>query len=408
METVIQDDLRQTRSGQKANEILRKCVHCGFCNATCPTYQILGDERDGPRGRIYLIKSLLEGETETQTAQTHLDRCLTCRACETACPSGVEYGHLLEIGREQLAENISELSLLDRLYRWSLRKLMTTRKLFQFSIAFGKIIRPVLPARYRSKIPSAKVKKNNILKKKHARKVILFQGCVQPTLTPNTNIQTELLLDKLGIETISVENEQCCGALSHHLAATAEAKHFIKQNIDAWWPLIEGGAEAIISTASGCGVMLKDYAYLLADDPEYTLKAERVSELSADISEYIARLDLSSVTIAQPFQTKRLAFHSPCTLQHGQNLNGQLEELLTKLGLELHSFSDAHMCCGSAGAYSLLQPELSIELQQKKIQAIKSVKPDLIVTANIGCQMHLQEASDVPVKHWIELFEDIQ
>ncbi len=408
MQTELREDIKHTRAGIKANEILRKCVHCGFCAATCPTYQILGDERDSPRGRIYLIKSFLEGDIETQTAQRHLDRCLSCLGCETACPSGVEYGRLLEIGREQLLKTTPVPDIFDRFYRWSLRKLMTTRKLFQVAVWFGKLFRPLLPEVYRPKLAAANVIKNNKIKKRYARKVILFQGCVQPTLTPNTSRQTEILLNKLGIETINVKNEQCCGALSHHLSATAEAKDFARRNIELWWPLIEEGVEAIISTASGCGLMLKDYGYLLEDDSVYAGRAERISDLTHDLSEYVSELDLATISISESVKSLRLAFQSPCTLQHGQKLDGQVEALLSKMGFELFSFPDAHMCCGSAGVYSLLQSELSKQLQAKKISAIELAKPDMIITANIGCQLHLQEATDVPVKHWIELLEDIQ
>ncbi len=297
MQTDIKPELRNTRAGERANEILRKCVHCGFCLATCPTYQLLGDERDSPRGRIYLIKSLLEGDVDTAVANTHLDRCLTCRACETTCPSGVEYGQLLDIGRAELGKTKQQPGYYQRIVRFVLRKFLTNRILFRTSIWFGRLFQKFLPRTLQAKLGQAskhtlKQKCNERVYQTHNRNIILFQGCVQPTLTPDTNIDTKQILDRLGIHAIETEREVCCGAISHHLSATAEARHFMRRNIDAWWPLIEQGVEAIIITASGCGVMLKDYGTLLQDDADYAEKALQVSRLVCDVSEYISGLEI--------------------------------------------------------------------------------------------------------------------
>ena len=399
MQTKLKPEIQNSAAGKTANSILRKCVHCGFCLATCPTYQILGDERDSPRGRIYLIKSLLEGDVDSSVVQTHLDRCLTCRGCETTCPSGVEYAELLDVGRTQLAEQ-NTLGFFNSFYRWCLRRFLTNRSLFKSCVSIARLFKPLLPRGLTKQLNNARYQPTATQVSACSRKVILFRGCVQPTLTPDTNLIVKDLLTEIGIEAIEVEQEQCCGALSHHLAAQNEAKDFIRNNIDSWWPMIDD-VEAIISTASGCGVMLKDYAKLLSDDPAYSEKAEKISAMAQDVSEYFK----SNFTASDDQKSQRLAFHNPCTLQHGQKIQGLVESILESCGFTLLKFQDAHMCCGSAGSYSILQPELSKQLQKKKINNIEAVKPDVIVTANIGCQLHLQQATDIPVRHWVELLK---
>ncbi len=398
MQTFIEKEISNTSRGQEAERILRSCVHCGFCTATCPTYQLLGDELDGPRGRIYLIKSTLEGQTTSGKTLTHLDRCLTCRACETTCPSGVEYGKLLDIGRHYVEQKVPRVWH-QRLYRFVILKTFPYQKRFKFLLRLGQLCRVVLPGDLKKTVPEYVKENKSRVTTEHARKVILFTGCVQPVLAPNINQSTIKLLDYLGVSVIQLESEQCCGALSHHLSAEEQARQFMRNNIDLYWPLVEQGVEAIVITASGCGVHLKDYGYLLREETEYAAKAKTISGLAKDLSEYISEFDLDKVS--KP-NCANIAFQNPCTLQHGQQLNGLTEKILTKLGFELLEIENAHLCCGSAGVYSLLQKEISKKLQTEKIKNLEKKKPELILTANIGCLQHLQQVSSVPIKHWVE------
>lgn len=401
METNIHPDYKETARGQLAESILRTCVHCGFCTATCPTYQELGDELDGPRGRIYQIKNMLEGETPGRETQQHLDRCLTCLNCMTTCPSGVQYDKLIDIGREITEEQVPR-PLGEKFLRWGLRQVLPYSQRFDSLLSLARVARPLMPAVLKSKItPAQKCIKATGLKQ-HERKIILHKGCVQPTLTPATDAAAARVLDSLGIELISPQDSGCCGAVSQHLSASDEAKAFVRRNIDAWWPAIEAGAEAILVTASGCGVMVKDYGHLLADDSQYAEKAARVSSLTRDLSEILTADDIKGLGSKAP---KKIAFHAPCTLQHGQKLPGKVESLLTAAGFELTPIRDAHSCCGSAGTYSVLQPELSQKLLRKKLNALQESSPTLIATANVGCQTHLDTKADVRVIHWIELFD---
>ncbi len=400
MQTSLTETLLATDDGRNAEAILRSCVHCGFCNATCPTYQLLGDELDGPRGRIYLIKQVLEGADATISTQLHLDRCLTCRACETTCPSGVRYGELLDIGRAYI-ERHTRRSSPASIVRWLLRRVLPYTRRFALLLRIGQALRPLLPPSLRASVParrSAPFWPVNT----HQRRVLLLDGCVQPILAPDINAAAARVLDRLGISAVRVPQAGCCGALSHHLSADDEAHAHMRKQIDAVWPDIEAGCEAIISTASGCGVHIKDYGRLLRDDPVYADKAARVAALCRDISELLADEDLSRLTAA-PRMPRRIAFQSPCTLQHGQRLNGTVEKLLHDLGFELLPVADAHLCCGSAGTYSILQSSLSKRLRSNKLAALEAHTPELIATANIGCLTHLQAAARVPVKHWIEL-----
>jgi len=401
METRLADFIKDTPQGKEADNILRACVHCGFCTATCPTYNLLGDELDGPRGRIYQIKQVLEGNPATEATQQHLDRCLTCRNCETTCPSGVHYSRLLDIGRSVVNEQV-ERPKSQQLVRWGLRKLMITPGIFSPAIFLGRMVRPLLPETLRKKIPPAQIAPQTPTTTQ-TRKIILAQGCVQPTYKPATNAAFSRVLNRLQIQTVSTSAERCCGAVSLHLDAVEEAKQLMRVNIDAWWPHIEAGAEAIVNTASGCGVMIKDYAHSLENDAAYAEKAKKVSALVKDPCEILEQEALD--TLPLPDRPK-VAFQSPCTLQHGLKLGGRVEKILQRLGFELTPVPEPHFCCGSAGTYSVLQKELSTQLQQRKVQNLEKGKPDVIATANIGCHLHLESATRIPVKHWIELIDD--
>ena len=403
MRTSITNQYRDTSTGEEAERILRNCVHCGFCNATCPTYLLLGDELDGPRGRIYLIKNMLEGETPTAKTQLHLDRCLTCRNCETTCPSGVEYGSLLDIGRKLVSEQVKR-SPGQRLFRFMLRKLLLSKNLFSGSLRLGQVFRPVLPRRIQQSIPLRASAMHVWPKTQHLRKILLVEGCVQTALQPDIDKAAAIVFDRIGIQSLRIKAAGCCGSISHHAEAESETHAYIKTNIDAWWPAIESGSiEAITMTASGCGVMLKDYAQILADDPAYADKAGKISALYKDPCEIITAADIETGNINANHTGKPVAFHPPCTLQHGLKLDGRIEALLTSLGYKLVGFNDKHLCCGSAGTYSITQKDLSGKLLDNKLAAIESAQPELIVTANIGCQTHLQGGTAIPVRHWLEL-----
>ena len=386
---------------QEADSILRSCVHCGFCTATCPTYQELGDERDGPRGRIYLIKQLLETGDISEKSQTHLDRCLTCRSCETTCPSGVKYGRLAEIGRGIMEDQL-ERPFKQKLVRWLLRKVLPYPSRFGPLLRLGQLGRAVLPAALKAKVP---VKQSSLAwpRSHHARRMLVLGGCAQSSATPNTNVIAARVLDKLGISLLTAPEAGCCGAVSYHLSAHEEGLAFMRRNIDAWWPEIEAGAEAIVISASGCGAMVKEYGEKLGKDPQYAAKAKRVSELAKDLGEILVKEDLARLQLQN--QGRKTAVHCPCSLQHAQQLGGLVEQILQQAGIELTRTRDGHLCCGSAGTYSIQQPELSQKLLSNKLEALTIENPEQIVTANVGCQLHLGSKSKVPVKHWIELLD---
>lgn len=401
MQTNLADFVKNTPQGIEADSILRTCVHCGFCNATCPTYQLLGDELDGPRGRIYLIKQMLEGQQVTHKTRDHLDRCLTCVNCQTTCPSGVRYGRLVDIGRE-IAEERTQRPFADRLMRRMLRWILPYPARFGPLLGLGRAFRFLMPARLRNKIPERANISAQWPQQQHARTMLLLDGCVQPALAPGINAATAKVLDQCGISIVRATGAGCCGAVSQHLAAPEEARRFMRHNIDAWWPHIEAGAEAIVMTASGCGSLVKEYEHHLQGDPAYSDKARRISELTKDLSEVIRDEDLPRTGGSG----KRIAFHPPCTLQHGQKVIGVVEQILLDAGYELTAVNDAHLCCGSAGTYSILQPELSQQLLSNKLGNLQAGQPELVATANIGCLTHLQTKSDVPVVHWIELLSN--
>ena len=405
MQTNLADWIKDTPEGREADAILRKCVHCGFCLATCPTYNLLGDELDSPRGRIYLMKQAFEGAPVTVRTQVHLDRCLTCRACETTCPSGVQYGRLVDIGREVIGKKVPR-GLADGAFRRLLRFAFLSGPLFSFGVGMGRALRPLLPRSLAKQVPPRR-EAGAWPAARHARRMIVLDGCVQPTLAPDINAATARVLDRLGISLVSVPKAGCCGAIEFHLDAQDAALDRMRRQVDAWWPHVEAGAEAIVITASGCGTMVQDYGHLLARDPAYAKKAARVTELARDVGqvvaaerEALARLLSGKATVPEP-----VAYHAPCSLQHGLKQKGIVESILRDAGFTLTAVPDPHVCCGSAGTYSILQPELSAQLLANKVRALESGAPSAICTSNIGCLLHIESGASKPVSHWIELLD---
>ncbi|MES2236676.1 MAG: glycolate oxidase subunit GlcF [Pseudomonadota bacterium] len=401
MQTNLADFIKDTPEGQEADAILRSCVHCGFCTATCPTYQLLGDELDGPRGRIYLIKQVLEGQPATEKTQSHLDRCLTCRNCESTCPSGVEYGRLMDIGRGIVEQQVAR-PLGQQLLRYALKEVLPRRWLFSPAMKAGQMMRPLLPRALKNKVPVARDPGHRPTRT-HARKMLLLDGCVQPDMSPNINAATARVLDALGVQLIVAPRAGCCGAIRHHMNDQAGGLDDMRRNVDAWWSYVEAGAEAIVMTASGCGVTVKEYGHLLARDPAYASRAQKISALTKDLSEILPAFETrlaSKVSIK-----KRVVYHPPCTLQHGQQIRGKVEDVLRAVGVEVKLCADSHLCCGSAGTYSVLQPTLSYQLRDNKIKHLQATEPEMIVSANIGCLTHLQSGTDTPVVHWVELID---
>ena len=405
MQTNLAPEYRDTHEGREADAILRACVHCGFCTATCPTYQILGDELDGPRGRIYLIKEVLEGAAVTAKTQTHLDRCLTCRSCETTCPSGVQYGRLLDIGRGLVEKKVGR-TLTFGAQRWAIRRVLLSKTLFGAALSMGRLVKGLLPRELGDRIPSGS-RAGEWPAPRHSRTMIIMEGCVQPALKPGIDAATARVLDRIGISALRIaDGGGCCGALSHHLSAEDEARAIIRRNIDAWWPYVHRGLEAIVVTASGCGVMVKDYGHFFAHDAAYAAKAKKIAELARDPIEVIAaEWKKIAPLIAMDQGPQRIAFHPPCTLQHGMKIRGQVEEILLAIGNSLLPVADTHVCCGSSGTYSILQPVLANTLKANKLRALEALRPEVIVTANIGCMTHLESGTRTPVKHWIELLD---
>lgn len=413
MQTNIITALRDTADGREADRILRACTHCGFCTATCPTYQLLGDERDGPRGRIYLIKQVLEGEQPTEKTQLHLDRCLTCRNCETTCPSGVEFAKLADIGRDLVDQKVSRPPS-ERALRWGLRNVVAHRRRFAFFFMLGHLAKPLLVgplAPLKRKMPPRRPKlawpapaePERYRAAADQRTMLVLDGCVQPVAAPNTNAHAARVLSRLGVRLIAPRASGCCGAIGQHLGRRNEAKAFARANIDAWWPYIEAGAEAIVITASGCGASVADYGYMLRDDPDYADKAARVSALTRDLSDVLADEDLS--TLGDLGRGRRVAYHPPCTLRNAPGLHDHVAAMVSRVGYALTPVPDQHLCCGSAGTYSILQPGMANQLRDDKLTALTSGGPEQIVTANVGCQLHLEAASGLPVRHWIELLD---
>ena len=408
MQTALTPEFAGTAEGIEADAILRKCVHCGFCTATCPTYQLLGDELDGPRGRIYLIKQVLEGHAPTRSTQLHLDRCLTCRNCETTCPSGVQYGNLVEIGRRIVDERVPRPPS-EKMLRTALRTGLTS-PLFKPALKAGQMVRGLLPAALQAKLPPpAPASAYRWPQREHPRKVLLLLGCVQPAMAPNINSATARVLDAAGIQTLVAEDAGCCGAIHLHGGDPEGGLAHMRRNIDAWWPLVStGGVEAIVMNASGCGVTVKEYGHALRHDPAYADKASRIADLTRDLSELLPDI---APTLAKRLSTKskrpRLAFHPPCSLQHGQKLRGGVETHLRALGFSVEvALNEAHLCCGSAGTYSVLHPELALPLRDRKLGHLTALEPETIVSANIGCIQHLQSGTPLAVRHWVEVVDE--
>jgi len=405
MQTRLADWIKDSPRGLEADAILRKCVHCGFCLPTCPTYNVLGDELDSPRGRIYLMKQMLEGSPVTERTQVHLDRCLTCRACETACPSGVEYGRLVDIGRRLIEEKVPR-SEGSRTRRRLLNYVIPRRGLFATMLALGRMVRPLLPARLARRIPRWRPEGERP-EVRHDRRMIVLDGCVQPAIAPSIDAATARVLDRIGISLVRAPRGGCCGAVTFHLNFQDESLAYVKANIDAWWPLVEAGAEAIVITASGCGTMVKEYGHLLQRDPQYAAKAARISALAKDLSEVVAAEHAAiAPLLGSRGGGRRVAFHSPCSLQHGLKITGVIEPILRDAGFTLTAVPDGHQCCGSSGTYSLLNPEMSSRLREDRVSALESDAPAVIATANIGCLAHIAGAAAVPVRHWIELLDE--
>lgn len=402
MQTQIDTQLLQTEAGKEANRILRSCVHCGFCTATCPTYQLLGDELDGPRGRIYLIKQALEGKQVSRKSQLHLDRCLTCRSCETTCPSGVKYSSLLEIGRHLIDQQV-ERPFREKLMRMGMKSILPYPARFAPLLAVARTLKPLLPHSLQQKIPQ-KISTGERASVSHIRKVILFEGCVQSVAAQHINQAARRVLDKLEIECIRVKSEQCCGAVNHHLEDKAAAVDFARRNIDLWIGALDDGVEAIIGSASACTLEIREYPQLLNNDPDYADKAKTVSDAVIELGEFLQQQNVDRLSLID--KLPQISFHSPCTLQHGLQLKGGTEKLLRSLGFSVIEPQDAHLCCGSAGTYSILQPQISTQLRSNKLHALSDNSPDIIATANIGCLLHLQSATQTPVKHWIEILNE--
>lgn len=397
-------ELDGSARGREAQELLRACVHCGFCLPACPTYRVAGSELDSPRGRIYLIKQMVEGAPASETTRRHLDRCLTCRACERACPSGVQYGRLVDLGRE-LVEERTQRPARERWLRLALTEILSRRGLVSVALRAGRWLGPVLPGRIRDRIPAPAVPAA-WPEARHGRRMAVLEGCVQPALAPGINVAAARVLDQLGVSLVRLRDEACCGALCHHLGRTGRALEQARRNVDSCIALLDAGAEAIVSTASACGLMVKDYARLLAEDPAYAARARRVSAATRDLSEVVSVDALAKLVVGRG-NGSAVAWQAPCTLQHGQAIAGRAEALLEAAGLRLTPVRDAKLCCGSAGTYSLLQPELSAELCGRKVDALMEGSPDVIATANIGCLEHLRVASPVPVRHWVELVDEV-
>ncbi|TWO71004.1 glycolate oxidase subunit GlcF [Caenimonas sedimenti] len=404
MQTQLAPEFRDTAEGREAEAILRKCVHCGFCTATCPTYQVLGDELDGPRGRIYLMKQVLEGDAPTRKTQLHLDRCLTCRNCESTCPSGVQYGRLVDIGRAIVERKVPR-GAGAKAARWALKEGLTSAA-FAPAMKLGQAVRGLLPPLLRDKVPAAR-DAGRWPTATHARKVLLLAGCVQPAMMPNINSATARVLDAAGIQAVVAPAAGCCGALKFHLNDQDGGRAQMRANIDAWWPFVERGeVEAIVMNASGCGVTVREYGHLLQHDNAYAEKASRIAELTRDLSELLPEL-VPALRGRVRAPAGLLAFHPPCTLQHGQQLRGGVEQGLTALGFQVRvALNESHLCCGSAGTYSVLHPDIAHTLRDRKLGHLAELAPEAIVSANIGCITHLQSGTQTPVRHWVELLDE--
>ena len=426
MQTSFTSAFTQTSDGERVNNILRKCVHCGFCNAACPTYELTGNELDGPRGRIYLIKNFFEENSQNNLAENtqapsndtslkHLDRCLTCLSCETTCPSGVKYGELVDIGRKHISASVPR-PIHNKIKRKLILSAFSNSKRVAWLFAIARMFKPLLPMNLASKIP-AKVKlmpesssspssgsspdSTASNGKSTSRKMLTIKGCVQNAAAPQINHATKIVLSDSDIQLHEVDSA-CCGALAFHLTELEQAHETIRKNIDHWYQMLNEDYEKILINSSGCSTFIKQYTTIMQDDDLYAKKAKFVSEHCIDLSEIASELQ-PDTSKASSTSKQTIAFHSPCTLQHGQKIKGEIEDKLLQAGYVLTEVQDPHLCCGSAGTYSLLEPEMSSKLLKSKVSNLEKNQPDIIVTANIGCLMHLQSGTEIPVKHWIEL-----
>jgi len=407
----------QTAASEK---ILRTCVHCGFCTATCPTYVLLGDEDDSPRGRIYLIKEMLEqAKPATREVVKHIDRCLSCMACMTTCPSGVHYMHLVDHGRDHI-EKTYKRPLADRFIRGLLARVLTNPAKFRLAVTMGLIARPFAPVfdvigfkrvaamlrltpHRKPAPPVERTGKVYPAQGERRGRVALLSGCINPVLAPSTDEAAIRLLNRHGIEVVVAAGEACCGSLVHHMGREAEAFAFARNDIDAWTREIEGeGLDAILTTVSGCGMTIKDYGFMLRTDEAYARKAARVSELAKDVSEFLAALEIAPVNGPRGLT---VAYHSACSLQHGQNIVREPKDLLAKAGFTVKDIPEGHICCGSAGTYNILEPALAAGMQARKLANIESVKPDVIAAGNIGCITQIAAGTGIPVVHTVELID---
>ncbi len=415
MQTTFTEEQLQDPGIQRANEILRSCVHCGFCTATCPTYQVLGDELDSPRGRIYLIKDMLENErVPDEKTVKHIDRCLSCLACMTTCPSGVHYMHLVDHAREYI-ENNYKRPLTDRVLRWVLAQILPYPMRFRWALIGAKLGRPfrfLMPdARLRAMLDMAPkhippVSRNDdpqsfAPKTSRKKRVALMTGCAQKALNTDINDATIRLLTRLGCEVVVAEGAGCCGALTHHMGKSKQSHAAAAANIRAWVREMDGdGLDAIVINTSGCGTTVKDYGHMFRNDP-LAQDAARVSSLAMDISEVLMQLDLPE----QSDQGLTVAYHAACSLQHGQQIKTYPKELLKSAGFKVVEPADSHLCCGSAGTYNLMQPEISGQLKQRKVRTLEAKKPDLIAAGNIGCMMQIGSGTELPIVHTVELLD---
>ena len=407
MQTQILPALKETITGAEADTILRQCVHCGMCNATCPTYQLLGDELDGPRGRIYLIKQVLEGKTVTSKTQTHLDRCLSCRSCETTCPSGVQYHTLLEIGRDIVEQQVGR-DILSKLKRSLMKQGLSNPRLFQLALNIGRQTKSVLPKNLAQKIPDRpSTELLTLPTATHGKKVLMLAGCVQPALAPEINAAAIRVLDACGVQTVVLEQAGCCGAIALHLRDAELAREQARRNIDAWWPVFEQGTDAVLMTASGCGLMVKEYDRLLREDANYADKAKQIADKALDLSQYLSSFRTRLIELCGGKIEEKITWHAPCTLQHGMKAGVVVEDLLRDLGAEVKTCGQAHLCCGSAGTYSITQAPISLQLRDQKLSELERCAGDRIVSANMACQLHLQSGTSTPVQHWIMLIDEV-
>ena len=419
MQTNFSEDQLKNKDNKSSEKILRKCVHCGMCNATCPTFNLLGDELDGPRGRIYLIKEMIEKKkTPTKKVVSHIDKCLSCYSCMTTCPSGVNYMHLIDHGRNYVEQKYKR-PFIEKQFRNFLSNTLPKPKIFKFLILFakiGQIFKFLLPKNLKSmldvapkKIYKKTLKTQRVYKaerKKPTARVALLIGCVQRVVSPQINESTIRVLTRHGVEVITMPEIECCGSLNHHLGKEELARETFKKNINMWYDeYLKNGLDAIISNTSGCGTTLKDYGFIFRDDKELKKKSKKISELTKDITEFLDQNLKLSFKKDKGLKKYNIAYHSACSMQHGQKVHNQPIDLLEKTGNKVSNIPDGHICCGSAGTYNILQSDIAKKLLNQKIENINKIKPDFISTGNIGCIMQISNGTNIPILHTVELVD---